>query len=136
MIATPDKNAVTQGGEVTHAVVEAADLQHLFDALRKRGYELYGPTVHEGAIVYDRIHAVADLPSGWTDEQAPGHYRLVRRADDALYKSKKAGRNCGHWTDGENFFPITAPASIAANNAVAENAVPAAPAETVDSSST
>ena len=85
MIATPDKNAVTQAGEVTHAVVEATDLQHLFDALRKRGYELYGPVMHEGAIIYDRIHAVADLPAGWTDEEAPGHYRLVRRADDALF---------------------------------------------------
>jgi ferredoxin len=85
MIATPDKHTVSQAGHVNHAVVEAADLQHLFDALRKRGYDLYGPTVHEGAIVYDRIHAVSDLPAGWSDEQAPGHYRLVRREDDALF---------------------------------------------------
>ncbi|HET9492811.1 MAG TPA: 4Fe-4S dicluster domain-containing protein [Chloroflexia bacterium] len=85
MIATPDKNAVTQAGEVAHAVIEAADLQHLFDALRQRGYELYGPTVNEGAIVYDRIHSAADLPAGWTDEQAPGYYRLVRRNDGALF---------------------------------------------------
>ena len=85
MIATPDKNAVTQAGEVAHAVIEAADLQHLFDALRQRGYELYGPTVNEGAIVYDRIHSAADLPAGWTDEQAPGYYRLVRRSDGALF---------------------------------------------------
>lgn len=85
MIATPDKHTVKQAGEVSHAVVEAADLQHLFDALRKRGYELYGPTLHEGAIMYDRIHAVADLPAGWTDEQAPGHYRVVRREDNAMF---------------------------------------------------
>ena len=27
----------------------------------------------------------ADLPAGWTDEQDGGHYRLVRRDDDALF---------------------------------------------------
>jgi diguanylate cyclase len=33
--------------------------------------------------------------------------RLIRRADDALYTSKKAGRNCGHWHTGESQIPIT-----------------------------
>jgi diguanylate cyclase len=33
--------------------------------------------------------------------------RLIRRADDALYASKKAGRNCGHWHTGETQIPIT-----------------------------
>jgi diguanylate cyclase len=32
--------------------------------------------------------------------------RLLRRADDALYKSKEAGRNCGHWHDGTNCIPL------------------------------
>jgi diguanylate cyclase (GGDEF)-like protein len=32
---------------------------------------------------------------------------LIRRADDALYASKRAGRNCGHWADGTNFYSIT-----------------------------
>jgi diguanylate cyclase len=35
--------------------------------------------------------------------------RLIRRADDALYTSKKAGRNCGHWHTGANQVPIAAP---------------------------
>jgi len=37
--------------------------------------------------------------------------RLIRRADDALYTSKKAGRNCGHWHTGTTQVPINAPES-------------------------
>lgn len=40
--------------------------------------------------------------------------KLIRRADDALYKSKEAGRNCGHWNTGEEFIPITADQVVAA----------------------
>src|SRR5436190_4561912 len=32
---------------------------------------------------------------------------LIRRADEALYTSKKAGRNCAHWNDGRKNLPIT-----------------------------
>jgi diguanylate cyclase len=32
--------------------------------------------------------------------------RLLRRADEALYKSKEAGRNCGHWHDGTQCLPV------------------------------
>jgi diguanylate cyclase len=38
------------------------------------------------------------------DDDVP---RLIRRADDALYTSKKAGRNCGHWHTGATQVPIT-----------------------------
>jgi ferredoxin len=52
------------------------DLQMLFDLLIQRGYEIVGPRVDQGAIVYDRIDCVADLPIGYTDEQSAGQYRL------------------------------------------------------------
>jgi len=32
--------------------------------------------------------------------------RLLRRADEALYKSKEAGRNCGHWHNGSECLPV------------------------------
>jgi len=67
------------------AVIERDDLQALLDALAKRGYPIIGPTVRDGAIVLDTVTAVSDLPVGWTDEQAPGRYRLVERDDDAVF---------------------------------------------------
>jgi diguanylate cyclase len=40
---------------------------------------------------------------------------IIRRADEGLYKSKEAGRNCGHWHDGSRCMPICKPNSLAAN---------------------
>ena len=39
-----------------------------------------------------------------TAEDDPG--RLLKRADDALYTSKDAGRNCGHLHDGKKCIPL------------------------------
>lgn len=66
-------------------VVDREGLASLLDALLADGYELVGPRVHEGAIVLDRIHGLADLPCGVGDEQAPGSYRLRDRGDRALF---------------------------------------------------
>jgi len=37
--------------------------------------------------------------------------KLVRRADDAVYASKEAGRNRGYWHDGSQCLPIVNPVS-------------------------
>jgi len=66
-------------------VVERADLPQLLTALHAQGYQILGPTVRDGAIVYDELATVEDLPVGWTDEQDGGTYRLKRRADMALF---------------------------------------------------
>jgi len=68
-----------------HRVVPLSRLGGLFDALRAEGWRLAGPRVRDGAIVYDEIESPADLPAGWTDEQAPGKYRLEKREDGALF---------------------------------------------------
>jgi sulfhydrogenase subunit beta (sulfur reductase) len=60
-------------------------LQRLLDALVGRGYRVVGPTVRDRAIVYDDIATLEDLPTGWTDQQAGGRYRLARRDDAALF---------------------------------------------------
>jgi ferredoxin len=65
--------------------VESDRFGALLAALQRRGYRTVGPTVRDGAIVYDEIATVADLPAGWTDEQDGGTYRLKRRSDGALF---------------------------------------------------
>lgn len=67
------------------AAVTMEGLQHLIPALERRGYQIVGPTVREGAIVYDTVRKLDDLPIGWTDEQEAGSYRLKRRSDGALF---------------------------------------------------
>jgi ferredoxin len=67
------------------AVLTLPQLEKLFPALHGRGYQVVGPVVRDGAIVYDVVEKLADLPAGWTDEQEAGHYRLRRRDDGALF---------------------------------------------------
>ncbi len=66
-------------------VIDANGLQTLIDALRRQGRRVIGPTVAGGAIVYDNVEGIADLPKGFTDEQEPGRYALAPRGDGALF---------------------------------------------------
>jgi sulfhydrogenase subunit beta (sulfur reductase) len=68
------------------AVVIGRDgLDALIGALIADGYEVVGPTLGDGAIVYERIDSAAQLPAGWTEVQQAGSYRLERRTDDAIF---------------------------------------------------
>src|SRR5438094_6252590 len=82
MVTSQDRANIPAGDAV---VVERADFQQLLDALSARGYQVVGPTVQDGAIIYGEVRTVTDLPVGWTDEQEGGTYRLKKRADDALF---------------------------------------------------
>lgn len=66
-------------------VLDRAGFAAVLGELVRRGHVLVGPRLRDGAIVYDRIGGVDDLPAGWTELQAPGRYRLERRADRALF---------------------------------------------------
>jgi sulfhydrogenase subunit beta (sulfur reductase) len=66
-------------------VIEPAALEALVVALRERGFRVLGPTVRDGAIVYEELESAAELPIGWTDSQDGGHYRLERRDDEARF---------------------------------------------------
>jgi hypothetical protein len=65
--------------------IEHAGLRGLFEVLKANGYRPVGPRLRDGAIVYDELSSVDDLPAGWTDEQDGGKYRLKKRDDSALF---------------------------------------------------
>jgi len=59
------------------------DLERLIEVLRSHGRTVIGPTVSDGAVVYQELDSAAALPHGVHDEQSPGHYRLVDGKDAA-----------------------------------------------------
>ena len=71
--------------EPQRATIEPTELDALVATLRARGYLVVGPTVRDGAIVYDELEAADELPIGWTDRQEAATYRLERRDDDARF---------------------------------------------------
>ncbi len=66
-------------------VMAARGLEELFGVLADDGYEVLGPTVHDGAVVIESITQPSQLPRGWGDAQEPGSYRLVERGDGAYF---------------------------------------------------
>ncbi len=80
--------------------VNRAEIESLFIILKKRGYALVGPRVRDGAVIYDALDTVENLPVGWTDEQEAGTYRIKRRNDKALF-----GYNVGPHSWKKFLFP-------------------------------
>lgn len=66
-------------------LLDPAGLNDLVAALTQRGYRVIGPTLQENAIVLGELESAADLPAGWGVDVGPGHYRLRRRDDDAVF---------------------------------------------------
>jgi sulfhydrogenase subunit beta (sulfur reductase) len=67
------------------AVIARDGVQALINVLADQGFQVVGPMIRDGAIVYDSIAQLDDLPIGSTDRQAAGRYQLERRGDDALF---------------------------------------------------
>lgn len=66
-------------------LLELAGFDQLLQVLLHEEYKVIGPTIRDGAIVYDQLTSSADLPAGWTDVQEAGQYRLKKRDDQALF---------------------------------------------------
>jgi ferredoxin len=71
--------------ESNAAVLDRAGLDRLVAVLIDDGYRVIGPTVRDEAIVLAELTSGAQLPAGWGVETAPGHYRLHRRDDAAVF---------------------------------------------------
>lgn len=67
------------------AVITPAQLGKLIATLVSDGFEVVGPTVRDGAVTYEPVRSVSDLPAGWTDEQEPARYRLKKSDSPALF---------------------------------------------------
>ncbi|HZE22341.1 MAG TPA: sulfite reductase subunit A, partial [Desulfobaccales bacterium] len=63
----------------------AGDFQRLLDVLAGRGYQVMGPTLEDGYLIYGEIGQVTDLPMGWTAFQEGGTFRLEKRPDQAFF---------------------------------------------------
>lgn len=66
-------------------VLPTQNLQRLLDALSEKGYRMVGPTVRDGAVVWETIQHVSDLPIGWRDQQEPGRYRLEQTGSHEVF---------------------------------------------------
>jgi ferredoxin len=66
-------------------VITLDGLRELVAALRNRGYQVVGPSLRDGAIVYDELGSADELPAGWTEIHEPGFYRVERREDEARF---------------------------------------------------
>ena len=84
-----------------------ANLQVLIDELRADDRKVIGPTVEDGAIVYDEITTVADLPEGWGDVQDAGKYRLARRRHHRLFSYNMGPTSWKRFT-----FPPVVPLNV------------------------
>ena len=60
-------------------------LTQLLAVLTQAGYRCVGPQVRDGAIVYDNLRDVQDLPRGVHDRQAPGAYRIETSASPRCF---------------------------------------------------
>ncbi len=68
-----------------HVTLASGHFDLLLQTIKKLDFEIIGPTLCGGAIVYDRVASSRDLPQGWTDEQDGGRYGLCRREDSSLF---------------------------------------------------
>ncbi|MBI3463657.1 MAG: sulfite reductase subunit A, partial [Planctomycetes bacterium] len=76
---------MTASQEVHCWLLAKPKLDDLIVLLVQDGFEVVGPRIEQSAIVYGPIQSSRDLPVGWSDVQAPGSYRLQKRADNSYF---------------------------------------------------
>lgn len=64
---------------MTTLFLQRQKFQRLIDTILNQGFQLIGPRIKDGSIVFDHIDTVEQLPQGIHDEQAPGAYKLKKQ---------------------------------------------------------
>jgi sulfhydrogenase subunit beta (sulfur reductase) len=77
-----------------------AGIDVLLVELAGRGYDLMGPTVSDGVVVFDRISSAGDMARGVVDHQRPGEYRLRASGGTRLFDT-----TCGPGSAKRYLFP-------------------------------
>jgi ferredoxin len=100
------------------AVLSRAGLDELIAVLIGDGFRVVGPTKRDDAILLAELESGDQLPSGWGVETAPGHYRLHRRSDAAVFGHSAGAQSWKQflhpprqqlWSaDGDGFTPAVA----------------------------
>ena len=69
-------------------------LERVIMSLQQKGYDLIGPRYSDGVIVYDRIHSIDDLPSGFVDELTAGMCRLTKSGSRQFFGYALPPQSC------------------------------------------
>ena len=101
------------GGEELAAILPATDIQEARVAA-----ERFRKAIEAAVVKFDgkalSVTASVGVTRVASDDDAA---HLIRRADEALYKSKESGRNCGHWHDGTQCLPVVSALPTSGTNA-------------------
>ncbi|HWA83490.1 MAG TPA: 4Fe-4S dicluster domain-containing protein [Fimbriimonadaceae bacterium] len=89
------KNSPNQ--EAAQAILAREDFEVFLATLQSKGYATIGPTVKDGAIVFDSVSKAEDFPIGLRDVQSPGSYRLEPREDARLFGYNNGPTSAKRW---------------------------------------
>ena len=65
--------------------IERGAIDGIISSLRQQHYTVVGPTIRGASIELDELLSTSDLPVGWTNEQAPARYRLIKLPVESLF---------------------------------------------------
>ena len=65
--------------------IEKPAFNLLLSRLKEEGYLPIGPCVKNESLVYEEIESLDDLPQGYSTEQKPGYFRLIREKHNRYF---------------------------------------------------